>query len=242
MIFSLLRYRPKLRELIPKGFVDIHSHVLPGIDDGSKSIEESLEIIFKMNELGYSKIIATPHTYPNLYDNTNDSIKNSFKKISKEASKILKVSYSSEYLIDFSLIKKSKKKEILTLKDNFILVEMSYMSPPVKLREIIFKLQLYGYCPILAHPERYKFLYDDFEKFYMLKNIGCKFQINLSSATGQYGYEVIKITDKLLKNDLCDFVGSDVHNLKHLNNFEKKIRISELEKFKKCVKNTMLFG
>ena len=110
MIFSLLRYRPKLRELIPKGFVDIHSHVLPGIDDGSKSIEESLEIIFKMNELGYSKIIATPHTYPNLYDNTNDSIKNSFKKISKQASKILKVSYSSEYLIDFSLIKKSKKK------------------------------------------------------------------------------------------------------------------------------------
>ena len=127
MIFSLLRSKPKLKELIPSGFVDIHSHILPGIDDGAKCIDESLEIINKMNEIGYSKIIATPHTYPNLYDNTNNSIKYSFKKL-LEASKILKVSYSSEYLIDYSLIE-NLKKEILTLKNNFVLVEMSYISP-----------------------------------------------------------------------------------------------------------------
>lgn len=241
MIFSLLRSKPKLKELIPSGFVDIHSHILPGIDDGAKCIDESLEIINKMNEIGYSKIIATPHTYPNLYDNTNNSIKYSFKKIITEASKILKVSYSSEYLIDYSLIEKSKKKEILTLKNNFVLVEMSYISPPTNLNEIIFKLQLNGYCPILAHPERYRFLYNDFENFYMLKNLGCKFQINLGSTTGYYGNEVIKITDRLLKNDLCDFVGSDVHNLKNLNNYEKKIRIFEIEKLKKSINNTMLF-
>ena len=80
MIFNLLKSKPTLKELIPEGFVDIHSHILPGIDDGAKNIKESLELIEKMNEMGFSKIIGTPHTYPGLYENTNESIKKSFAR------------------------------------------------------------------------------------------------------------------------------------------------------------------
>ena len=184
MIFNLFKSKPALRELIPEGFVDIHSHILPGIDDGAKSIEESLELIEKMKNLGFSKVIGTPHTFQGLYDNTNETIKKSFQELIKNTNNNIDIKFASEYMMDNSLIKKARQKKILTLLGNFVLVEMSFISQPNNLYDIIFQLILNNYTPILAHPERYSFLFQDFKKYYKLKKVGCKFQIKLLSTTG----------------------------------------------------------
>ena len=113
MFFNLFKSKPFLSELIPKGFVDIHSHILPGIDDGAKNVEESILIIKKMKELGFSKIIGTPHTYHGLYNNTNQTINNAFKKLKGKIPNGIEISYASEYLIDKSIINDAKEKKTI---------------------------------------------------------------------------------------------------------------------------------
>ena len=184
MIFNLFKSKPTLKELIPKGFIDIHSHILPGIDDGAKNLMESVELIKEMKKMGFSKIIGTPHTYPGVYNNNNNSIEKSFNKLNNELKNKNILRYASEYMIDSYLIEKASEKSLLTIKDNYVLIEMSFVSEPINLHEIIFEININGYTPILAHPERYTFLFDDFKKFYNLKKMGCYFQINLLSATG----------------------------------------------------------
>ncbi len=242
MIFSLFKSKPTLKELIPNGFVDIHSHVLPGIDDGAKNVEESIELIGKMKEMGFTKIIATPHTYDGMYNNTNKSIKESYDKLCKNYENNNIIDFASEYMLDSNLIKKAREKELLCIKENLVLVEMSYISAPNDLYEIIFQLQLNNYIPILAHPERYGFLFNNFEEYYRLKKIGVNFQLNLLSTTGYYGNEILKISDKLLKNNMINFVGSDIHSQKHINQFKNKVKIKNIRKLKNAIeKNILLF-
>lgn len=232
--------KPKLSEIIPNGFIDIHSHVLPGVDDGAKNIKESFYLISEMKKLGFKKIISTPHIYPGLYDNTNESIKLSYSSL-KKVNNTIQLDYASEYLLDYSLISKAKKKTLLTLKNNYILVEMSFLSPPQLLYDIIFKLQLNGYIPILAHPERYLFYGESFDEFFKLKNAGCKFQLNLLSKIGFYGLETKKLADKLLKLSLIDFVGSDIHNSNHILQFHKEVDLINLEKLQKAMEANNVF-
>tara|TARA_Y100001954_G_C15813593_1_gene606391 strand:+ start:67 stop:795 length:729 start_codon:yes stop_codon:yes gene_type:complete len=241
MIFNLFKSKPTLRELIPNGFVDIHSHILPGIDDGAKNIDESIELISEMKKLGFSKIIGTPHTYQGLYENTANSIQNSFNNLNKEKLGNIKISYASEYLINKKLVEMSEEKNLLCLKDNYLLVEMSYLSKPINLYDILFKLQINGYIPILAHPERYRFLYDDLSEFSKLKNVGCKFQMNLLSMTGFYGKDVAKTCDYLIKKNYINFFGTDAHNLRHLKNIENKILINNYDKIEKLLINNSFF-
>ena len=113
MIFSLFKSKPTLKELIPEGFIDIHSHILPGIDDGAKNIEESLILISEMKKLGFSKIFGTPHTYPGLYNNTNQTIFESYSKITNST---VNIEYASEYMIDKSIIEMAEKDLLLGLK------------------------------------------------------------------------------------------------------------------------------
>ncbi len=241
MFFNLLKSKPTLQELIPNGFIDIHSHILPGIDDGAKNIKESDNLISGMKKLGFSKIIGTPHTYQGLFDNTNESIKASFNLLKKNLKEEIEIDYASEYMIDGSLLKRIEDRSLLTIKDNYVLVEMSFISAPNDLYEIIFNLRLNNYIPIIAHPERYIFFFDDFKQYFQLKKMGCKFQINMLSVAGYYGDIVLKMADKLLKNDLINFVGSDIHSQKHIEYFNKKIQISEIEKFEKAVNTNKIF-
>ena len=161
MIFNLFKSKPKLKELIPEGFVDIHSHILPGVDDGAKNVEESLELIRMIRSLGFSKIIGTPHTYPGLYNNTSDSIKKSYKKLKINLTENINIDYASEYMLEEGIIEKARNNKLLCLKDNYVLVEMSFISEPLGLYEIIYEIKVNGYIPILAHPERYCFLHDE---------------------------------------------------------------------------------
>ena len=238
MIFNLFKSKPTLKELIPKGFVDIHSHILPGIDDGAKNIEESLELIDEMKALGYTKIIATPHTYEGLYNNTSETIKSCYDNLKSNLNSKIKLSYASEYMIDKSLIIKTNMNDLLALKDKYVLVEMSYSEAPKNLHEILFQICINGFIPVIAHPERYMFYFRNKSKYQLLRNIGCKFQINLFSLIGYYGKGITRNVDFLLKNNFVDYVGSDIHNLYQTKNFYKKIKISNIEKIKECIENT----
>ena len=243
MIFNLFKSKPALRELIPNGFVDIHSHILPNVDDGAKDIIESKTLIKNMRELGFSKIIGTPHTYTGLYNNNYDTINNSFLELKKNLKNCSQISFASEYMLEEELIEKTRNKNLLCLKDNFVLVEMSYISAPMNLYEIIYEIKVNGYKPILAHPERYMFYKNNFKEYYKLKKYGCLFQGNLLSFTGYYGSLVSRISEKLLNYNLFDFVGSDIHKISHIKAFNEKININNISELEKIIsKNIEFFG
>jgi len=220
-MFFLKKKLIPLNEFFPEGFVDIHSHLLPGIDDGAKDLNDSIALIEKMASYGIKKIITTPHILGDLYPNTPEIINTKLKEVQNELKKRnltdISITAAAEYMMDeqFSVI--LEQGNILTLKDNFVLVEMSYFSPPYNLYEVIFQLQLKGYKPILAHPERYNAYHNDFKEFYKLKNAGCLFQLNLLSLTNHYGPSIQKTSEKLLKENMYDFVGTDTHHSNHLN-------------------------
>ncbi len=242
MIFNLFKSKPTLKELIPNGFVDIHSHILPGIDDGAKNFEESIHLIKEMKKLGFSKIIGTPHTYPGLYENTAESIIKSFNSLNKNKPDDIKISYASEYMLDVSLIAKAEDKSIVCLKDNFILVEFGFLDTPPNVFDIIYNLRLNNYVPILAHPERYLYKSNDLDFFKKIKKHGCYLQLNLFSLTGYYGKEVNKLANKLLKNNFIDFVGSDIHNKRQIKNFEYNVTVDKISKIEQAINKTLLFN
>lgn len=235
--------KPSLVNLLHDDFTDIHSHILPNIDDGPKNIEESIELISSMKEMGFGKIVGTPHTYPGLYDNDNKSIQSSYKYLMNISNLNIDIKYASEYFIDYSLISKAEKKSLLTIKDNYVLLEMSFISAPIDLYEIIFKIISNGYNPIIAHPERYIFFYNNPQNFKKLKNVGCFFQANLLSATGYYGKNVVKALDYLLSNNMIEFVGSDIHNMNHVNKFKTKVsvKVKNLMKLRNAIEGNKFF-
>ncbi|NVK51713.1 MAG: histidinol phosphatase [Flavobacteriaceae bacterium] len=212
--------RIDLKELFPKGFVDIHSHLLPGIDDGAKDINQSIDLIKKMRSYGIKNFITTPHVLGDVYPNSSILIKEKLnvvqEALEKQQIKDITIRAAAEYMMDEQFVSLLEKKDILTLKDNYVLVEMSYFSAPFNLFEILFELQLKGYKPVLAHPERYNFYHNDLDHFYKLKKAGCLFQLNLLSLTKQYGTQVQKTSSKLLQENLYDFVGTDTHHSMHL--------------------------
>ena len=214
-----------LNKLFPQGFVDIHSHLLPGIDDGAKDLETSIALIQKMSSYGIKNFITTPHILGDVYPNTPEIINSKLKEVTDELKRRslldISISAAAEYMMDEKFIELIEKEQLLTLKDNLVLVEMSYFSPPINLYEILFQLQLKGYKPILAHPERYNSYHTNIENYYKLKRAGCLFQLNLLSLTEYYGKHVQKITQKLLKENLYDFVGTDTHHENHLLALQK---------------------
>ena len=241
MFFNLFKSKPTLKEIIPNGFVDIHSHILPGIDDGAKNIEESLLLISQMKKLGFVKIIGTPHSYPSVYDNTKKSITDSYNELKDKIPKGIKIEFASEYMADISIQDKIKNNSILTIKDKFILIETGFNSMPNNLFEMIFEIRLNGYVPIVAHPERYIYLNENFRIAEKLKIAGCLFQINLLSSTGYYGNRISKFCDKLLVEDMVDFVGSDIHNLRHVQDFESKVKLNNIDKFRQAIEANKIF-
>lgn len=244
-MFSFLKSKPKLKELIPNNFVDIHSHLLPGIDDGAKNLDDSKLILEHMKNFGFKKVITTPHTIKTVWDNTTESILSAKKAVIAafpEISSELSLGCASEYFMDENFVLLFKSEKLLTLKNNYVLVEMSYLNPPIQLYDILFELQLEGYQPILAHPERYTFFHSKMKEYDKLKKAGCKFQMNLLSSVGYYGKDVLLAADKLLQNEMIDFVGSDIHHQHHLAAFENKIGIKNREAFEKAIGNNEFFG
>lgn len=236
--------KPFLRDLIPDNFVDIHSHLLPGIDDGATTIEDTMLLIKGMEKLGVKKFITTPHVMGEVWKNTTVDIKKKLQSTNDELKtqkNNSRIKVAAEYMIDEEFRQLFKKEPLLTLKENYVLVEMSYINPSFQLYEILFELQSAGYQPILAHPERYKFYHHSIEEYKKLKNIGCLFQLNMLSTTGYYGEHIAKISNLLLKEGLIDFIGSDVHHARHLESLNKKIVLKNYEYLTPIFQNNSIF-
>lgn len=234
-----------LKDLFPEGFVDIHSHLLPGIDDGAKDLDNSISLISKMYSYGIKNFITTPHVLGDVYPNSSELIKNKLKEVQDELLKQglsdVKINAAAEYMMDERFIDRLKNDDILTLKDNYILVEMSYFNAPYNLYDILFEIQLKGYKPVLAHPERYAFYHNDFQNFYKLKKAGCVFQLNLLSLTEQYGKGVQKTAQKLIKENMYDFVGTDTHHHNHLKLLPKIGTVKIKKQIEHLLKNNKRF-
>jgi tyrosine-protein phosphatase YwqE len=244
-MISFFSKKPKLVDLIPQGFIDIHSHVLPKIDDGSKSIEETTILLEKMAKIGFEKCIVTPHTMTNIWDNSSGFIEDTFektkRKLPSDLSKML-VKASSEYMMDESFIERLQNQSLLTIKDEIVLVEMSYLNPTLDLKNILFQLQMKGYTPLLAHPERYLYFHNTKKDYALLKDLGCLFQLNLLSTIGYYGKPVADVADYLLSNNLIDFVGSDIHHKRHVDGFQERIKIKSKNQLIEAISKNGLMG
>jgi protein-tyrosine phosphatase len=220
-MFSLFKKKeaPHDEAYFPFG-TDMHSHILPRIDDGSPDVETSLELIRGLMKLGIKQSIATPHIIGDMYRNDGASIGNALSILQKalaENNIDFKVSAAAEYMMDdYFLSLLSSGTKLLTLKDNYILTEFSYAARPDNVEQTLFSIITEGYRPILAHPERYGYFHNDFKQYDKLRDMGFSLQINLLSLTGYYGKGVQKAAHYLLKNDLVSFAGTDLHHARHM--------------------------
>lgn len=220
--------------------VELHSHLLPGLDDGVQSFEESLEIIEKLVSLGYRKIITTPHVMGDFYKNTPEGILGKLAELKEEIRKAginVEIHAAAEYTIDEWFPEKIKNNQILTFGNNYVLVETTFLNEPSNFTQTLFDLRIAGYQPVLAHPERYLYFHDNMEKYKTLFEKGTLFQMNLMSLGGYYSPQVKKAAEYLLHNKMINFVGSDIHSMKHLNVIEE---IRNLKNYQKLLQLPLL--
>ncbi|WP_294955975.1 CpsB/CapC family capsule biosynthesis tyrosine phosphatase [Sulfurovum sp.] len=216
MIFSLFKRKKKqTKKYSPKLRVDIHSHLIPGIDDGSQSMEESLTLLKGLEDLGYEKVITTPHIMSDTYRNNAENIGAGLKalqKIAKENGIGLQIEAAAEYYLDDAFYDELAKTHILSVSNQYILFESSYMSRPIQMEEMIFAIGEAGYKPMLAHPERYRYIKDPQKEYARLKELGVFFQVNLNSFGGHYGKGAKRLAHFLNEAGMIDFLGSDTHH------------------------------
>lgn len=238
---KLLNYFKKKEEpLVPFDYSilvnDVHSHLIPGIDDGSPSMEESIKLIKGLVEIGYKKLVTTPHVMSDYYRNSTTDITNGLEQLRKavELANIdVIIEASAEYYMDYEFSNKVANRDLLAFGDNYLLVECSFVDPPRNLEHIIFEIQVNGYKPVLAHPERYLYWNGNHDIFHQLKERDVLFQLNLLSLTGIYSPPVEQTARYLIDQKMYNFIGSDLHHDKHLA-LMKNLQIGEslLEKIK----------
>ena len=200
---------------------DMHSHLIPGIDDGAPDMETSLRLINGLIDLGYKKIITTPHINGDVFPNTPEVIRAGAAAVTEELrKKNIDVEFraAAEHLMDDHFTNALAAGEpFLTLKDNLILVELSFVVPAINLKEILFQLQVKGYQPVLAHPERYLYFGANKAWYDQLRDAGCLFQLNLLSFSGYYGREAQQLAEYLVKKNYVELLGTDLHHERHLH-------------------------
>jgi protein-tyrosine phosphatase len=213
---------------------DIHSHLIPGIDDGAKTVAESVALIKGLKELGYQGAVTTPHIMSDFYKNTPAIIQSGhtmLKQTMHDQGINFNLSFAAEYYLDFDFKAALPKTPLLVFGTNYCLVEFSFMQPPQNGYEILFELQTSGYKPVLAHPERYAYWNLNLKQFEALKQRDIMFQINLLSLTGHYGEAVQKTAVMLLQHHMVEWLGTDLHNLHQLQlyrNFSLKASVAKI--------------
>ncbi len=227
-MFSIFSKKKFLVDYL-NGFVDIHNHILPGIDDGAKTIEDTMLLLNSFSEIGITNFIATPHIMDNYYPNTPHSIQRALaivkNELNKKNLKNIKIEAAAEHMIDANFENLLEHLEVMPIKKQYLLIEMSYLQASLNFTNALEKIRNNHFFPILAHPERYHYLHNT-SKYSQYKNTGVLFQLNLLSLGNYYGSEVTKVAHNLLDKNLIDFVGTDVHNQKQLEAL-KTIKITE---------------
>lgn len=216
---------------------DMHSHLIPGIDDGAKTIQKSVAYIQGLADLGYQKIITTPHIMGEFYPNTPAIILAGLDELRAaivKANISVELEAAAEYFVDDYFVELlDSEAPLLTLPGNRLLIEFSTFAPPANFFEILFRLKTLGYHPILAHPERYIYYAKQFEIFKAFKTKGCALQINFLSLIGHYGTLQKKLAHQLLKAELVDMVGTDLHHNGHLELLQKCLKNKKIKSYLK---------
>ncbi len=224
-MFSFFKKKPTALTRFTNITQDIHSHILPGIDDGAHDIEASLQLVKGMYNLGIKKAVATPHIIGDLYRNNPETINEALEKLKNacvEAGLDIELAAAAEYMLDDYFMELLRKKEtLLPVIKNVILTEISYTTSPDNLENMAFEIITGGYQPIMAHPERYFYFHKNYENFFRLKELGFLLQVNLLSLTGYYGPGVTKAAKFIVEEGLADLVGTDMHHTRHLQALSK---------------------
>ena len=220
-MFSLFKKKENINVDYFPFTTDMHSHILPGIDDGSPDLETSIMLIQGLMSAGVKRSIATPHIIGDLYRNNPETINNALQLLKTELKNRnidFQVSAAAEYMLDsYFLDLLNGNQKLLTLKDKIILTEFSYASMPSDPGKFSFAIQMAGYSPILAHPERYPYYYGNNNMYHRLSELGFMLQVNLLSLTGYYGKEALKAANYMIQNELVSFVATDMHHERHLH-------------------------
>jgi protein-tyrosine phosphatase len=234
-MISLFRKKAKERPDLSGIVTDMHSHIIPGIDDGSPDVETSIELIKGLVDLGYQRFIATPHILWDIFKNNKTTIEPALNELTdamKQQEIPIPVSFAAEYFLDYHVDELMEEEQpLLTLKDNLVLVEFSFVSAPLDLKDKLFALQMAGYQPVLAHPERYTYLIRNKELYDELRSAGYLFQLNLLSLTGYYGKPVLELANHLIKSKYVDFLGTDLHHERHLRTLQESPQLTDTVKF-----------
>lgn len=200
---------------------DMHSHLIPGIDDGAPDLETSIELIKGLTQLGFKKLITTPHIMQDMYPNKRDDILQRYEKLKRDLHENgvnVELEVAAEYFLDDNLKRLLNNKEpLLTISDGLVLVEFSMASEPLDFKELLFEMQMQGYRPIIAHPERYVYHERNKGFFEDLKIAGYLFQLNIMSLAGAYGKSVHELARYFIKHQYYDLAGTDIHNPHHLD-------------------------
>lgn len=223
-IFDKLFKRNKPLSL--DGFVDWHSHILPGVDDGISELEDSLEVLGIYETLGIKEVWLTPHIMEDI-PNTPDKLRERFGILKDAYTGGVKLNLAAENMIDSLFMERLASGDLLTIgnEGNTLLVETSYFNAPMKFYETLELIRKKGYNPLLAHPERYYYI-DNMATYRRLKDMGVRFQLNLMSLTGHYGPQVKDKAQKLLAEGCYDRAGTDLHSLAHLDEL-KAVKLPE---------------
>lgn len=216
----------ELKEPIDFGLIgtDIHSHLIPGIDDGSKSIDDSIKMIQGLMKFGYKKIITTPHIMSDMYPNTKEIITKGYERLKIELeNRNIDVEFevASEYFLDEHFIELIEKGDLMTFGDDMVLFELPFGQEPMDLNKTIFDMQMAGYIPVIAHPERYDYFHKNFSRYESLYQKDVILQVNINSLSGQYSNEVQKIAEKLIDRGLVKILGTDMHHQGHFELMKK---------------------
>ncbi len=224
--------------------VDMHSHVLPGIDDGAQTVQQSVTLVKAMMGLGIKKIIATPHIMADFYKNTPQTINHALDILRAELKRLeidIVVEAAAEHYFDETFQQLVDKRGLMTMGDNYVLFEYSFIDPPPNAYTVIQKMIEWGdYKPILAHPERYSYM--SLDAIADLRSWGCNAQLNTISLTGYYGKDAKKKAENMIDMQLVDFISSDMHHLRHAAAFRDALSTPYIKKvlFDYPLKNVLL--
>jgi protein-tyrosine phosphatase len=222
-MFSIFKKSAKTEPQVKSGLtVDLHSHFLPGLDDGAETLEESLEMLKGFADFGYTKVITTPHLIHEFYKHDENVIRERCQWMNEQLSIVginLVIEPAAEYFLDDHFMQRVEAEDntfITFGKNKFLLFETPVMNEPIYLKQALFKLRMMGYNPVMAHPERYAYLQFKFDKVQELFDGGLYLQINIMSLAGYYNKVAQKLAEKLIDKDMVHFLGSDCHKPKQL--------------------------
>lgn len=231
-MFNIFKSKPK--EPIQLCFgTDIHCHIIPGIDDGARTAQSAADLIERMQRWGIRRIIASPHVTQETFENNRDTIEPALDNLHAELAargNDIEVLHSAEYRIDGLLTRRLEDNDIMPYPNGWILIENSFLQEPWNLDQMVFDLQSLGYRPILAHPERFAYYHNRIDRFRHLKDAGASLQINLLSLAGHYGPAEKKMAQRLIKEGLVDFLGSDLHNTRHADAIDHYLTTGDARK------------